>query len=147
MEFIILAIFTVMAVGGQMLNPIQLTYPQYYPKPLNLDPYYYYRYPMNYPPTFYPYPVNYFQAALKFPQSQELPLVQDSDIIQEVPEIEEVDGETSLGNLALEFPQSQELPLVQDSETTPEVAEMEEGVDGHPSLKNSTSTRQGRSCK
>ena len=120
-----------------MLNPIQLPYPQYYHYPMN--------YP--YPPTFYPYPVNYFQAALKFPQSQVLPFVQDSDIIQEVPEIEEVDGETSLGNLALEFPQSQELPLVQDSETTPEVAEMEEGVDGHPSLKNSTSTREGRSCK
>merc|ERR1719412_328051 len=144
MKFIILAIFTVMAVGGQMLNPIQLPYSQYYQKPLTLDPYYPMNYP--YPPTFYPYPVNYFQAALEFPQSQELPLVQDSEIIQDVPEIEEVIGETSLGNLTLEFPQSQELPLVQDSETAQEVPEMEEG-DGEPSLKNSTLAREGRgSC-
>ena len=96
MRFIILAIYTVMAVGGQMLNPIQLPYPQYYQNPLTLDPM---NYP--YPPTFYPYPVNYFQAALEFPQSQELPLVQDSETAQEVPEMEESDGEPSLKNLTL----------------------------------------------
>ena len=101
MKFIILAIFTVMAVGGQMLNPIQLPYLQYYTKPLSLDPYYYYRYPMNYPPTFYIYPVYYFQAALEFPQSQELPIVKDSETIPEVPKLDEGDGKSSLKNLSL----------------------------------------------
>ena len=96
MRFIILAIFTVMAVGGQMLNPIQLPYPQYYQNPLTLDPM---NYP--YPPTFYPYPVNYFQAALEFPQSQELPIVKDSETIPEVPKLDEGDGKSSLKNLSL----------------------------------------------
>ena len=88
-----------MAVGGQMLNPIQLPYPQYYQKPLTLDPYYPMNYP--YPPTFYPYPVNYFQAALEFPQSQELPIVEDSETTPEVPKMDEGDGKSSLKNLSL----------------------------------------------
>ena len=146
MKFIILALFTLMAVRGQILNPIQLQYPQYYQNILSLGPYYHNGYPWHYSPTFYPYPFNYFQAAQEFSQPQELSLVQDSETIQEVPGIEEVDGETSLENLALEFHQSQELPLVQDSETAQEVPEMEES-DGEPSLKNLTLTREARGCK
>ena len=101
MKFIILALFTLMAVRGQILNPIQLQYPQYYQKFLSLGPYYHNGYPWHYFPTFYPYPVNYFQAALEFPQSQELPIVEDSETTLEVPKMDEGDGKSSLKNLSL----------------------------------------------